>query len=238
MNVRIVEIIGRSTQGITLPFLCRGDDGLLYYVKGHGAGRSALIAEWIAGSLGKHLGLPIPDFKQATIPKELITFSARDDISELGAGTAFASQKVENADELTYLFIEQIDTALRAKILLFDWWVANGDRTLSEDGGNPNILWVHRDQNPYVIDHNNAFDETALADFWSHHIFAASRSAWTKTFRQDTERLMRTALTGFDQWWKDMPPEWTDDYTELTLQQVRTLMWRFETDPCIFWGAT
>ena len=237
MTIRIVEIVGRSTQGITRPFICRGDDGCLYFVKGSGAGRSSLICEWLAGHLGMRLGLPIPDFKQAMIPKELVTFSARDDIADLGAGTGFASQKIENADELSYLFIEQIDTALRAKILLFDWWTANGDRTLTEDGGNPNILWVHRDQKPYVIDHNNAFDETALADFWSRHIFAATRPAWTNTLRHDTERLMKAALTNLDQWWKDMPPEWTDDYSGFTLQQVKTLLWRFETDPAIFWEA-
>ena len=63
MTVNIVETISRSIQGITRPFVCRGDDGWLYYVKGHGAGRQALIAEWIAGNLGKRLGLPIPDFK-------------------------------------------------------------------------------------------------------------------------------------------------------------------------------
>ena len=40
MTVNIVEIIRRSTQGITRPFLCRGDDNWLYYVKGHGAGRA------------------------------------------------------------------------------------------------------------------------------------------------------------------------------------------------------
>jgi hypothetical protein len=42
----------------------------LYYVKAHGAGRQALIAEWIAGNLGKRLGLPIPDFKQAVMRKK------------------------------------------------------------------------------------------------------------------------------------------------------------------------
>jgi hypothetical protein len=233
----VTEVIGRSTQGITRPFLCRGDDGWLYYVKGNGAGRTSLIGEWIAGHLGTRLGLPIPDFKQALIPKELVQFSARDDIADLGAGTGFASQKIENADELTYLFIEQIDTALRAKILLLDWWTANGDRTLTEHGGNPNILWVHSDHKPYVIDHNNAFDETALADFWSQHIFASTRLAWTSPFRHAVEPLMKAALTNLDQWWKDMPPEWTDDYTRLNLQQVQTLLWRFETNPAIFWGA-
>ena len=103
MTVNIVEIISRSTQGITRPFLCRGDDNWLYYVKGHGAGRQALISEWIAGHLGKRLGLPIPDFKQAVIPAELIRLSAREEIADLGAGTGFASQLIQNTDELTYL---------------------------------------------------------------------------------------------------------------------------------------
>ena len=72
MTVNIVEIISRSTQGITRPFLCRGDDGCLYFVKANGAGRQALIAEWIAGHLGRRLGLPIPEFKQAVIPDDLV----------------------------------------------------------------------------------------------------------------------------------------------------------------------
>ena len=81
MTTRITEVTARSTQGITRPFICRGDDGWLYFVKGNGAGRSSLICEWIAGHLGMRLGLPIPDFKQAVMPKELVTLSARDDIA-------------------------------------------------------------------------------------------------------------------------------------------------------------
>ena len=58
---------------MTRPFLCRGDDGWLYYVKGNAAGHSSLICEWIAGQLGRRLGLPIPDFRLAIIPKDLVT---------------------------------------------------------------------------------------------------------------------------------------------------------------------
>ena len=115
MNVRIVEIIGRSTQGITLPFLCRGDDGKQYFVKGNGAGRRALISEWLAGHIGQRLGLSIPPFVQAVVPKELVQFSARDDIHQLGTGTGFGSRSVENVDDLAYLFVEQVDPKVRAK---------------------------------------------------------------------------------------------------------------------------
>jgi hypothetical protein len=236
MNVRIVEIIDRSTQGITKPFFCRGDDGLLYYVKGRHAGHSSLICEWIAGQLARRLGLPIPQFKLANIPRPLIELSARDDIADLGTVTGFASQKVENADELKYLFIEQIDVGLRARILLFDWWTANGDRILTEHGGNPNILWVHHEARPYIIDHNTAFDPTSLADFWQQHIFAACRTQWSDSFRRDSELLMKTALADLDHWWNVMPAEWTETGVEPTLDTVRNLLWRFETAPAIFWG--
>ena len=33
-TVVIEEVLGRSTQGMTRPFICRGDDGEIYYVKG------------------------------------------------------------------------------------------------------------------------------------------------------------------------------------------------------------
>jgi hypothetical protein len=233
---RIVEIAGRSTQGITRPFLCRADDSLFYYVKGNVAGRAALVAEWISGHLAQRLGLPIPQFKQVLIPERLVQFSARADIADLGAGTGFASHKVENANELTYLYIEQIDPTLRARILLFDWWVLNGDRTLSEHGGNPNILWVYHEHRPFIIDHNLAFDQTTLEDFWSCHIFATARNLWSNHFRRQWESVMKNALNDLETWWRAMPLQWTEVPGGPTLQQVRTLLSRFESDPDTFWG--
>jgi hypothetical protein len=32
MTIEIIEIMGRSRQGITRPFICRGDDGHVYFV--------------------------------------------------------------------------------------------------------------------------------------------------------------------------------------------------------------
>lgn len=36
-TTRLIEITARSVPGLTRPFLCRGEDGWLYYVKGKGA---------------------------------------------------------------------------------------------------------------------------------------------------------------------------------------------------------
>jgi len=236
MTVRIVEIISRSEQGITRPFLCRGEDGRQYFVKGGGAGRRALISEWLAGQIGLHLGLPIPNFQQMIISREIVEFSAREDIQELGAGTGFGSQLVENTDELAYLFIEQIDPKLRAKVLLYDWWVHNGDRTLSAEGGNPNLLWVHHDHRLYVIDHNLAFSEDDY--FWDQHIFRESRAMWTQEFIAEMEPVMGTALGQLAQWWGELPDEWLEVDTGLTLEVVRRLLSRYEDSSGIFWRAT
>ncbi|MEO7677745.1 MAG: HipA family kinase [Verrucomicrobiota bacterium] len=235
MSIRVVEIIGRSTQGITRPFLCRGDDGLQYFVKGHGAGRRALISEWIAGHLGQRLGLPIPPFAQMVIPPELIRFNARDDIHDLGAGVGFGSQLVSNVDELTYLYIEQIDSKLRARILLFDWWVCNGDRTLSPDGGNPNLLWSHSDQKLHVIDHNLAFEDSDLSGFWDEHIFQASASDWTDGFRVELGNVMKAALADMPEWWREMPEQWTEIDSGIKLSAVQKLLSRFDGNARTFW---
>src|SRR5215203_2985650 len=50
-------------EGGSLPGLVEADDDGLYVVKFRGAGQGprALVAEWVAGAIGQHLGLPVPD---------------------------------------------------------------------------------------------------------------------------------------------------------------------------------
>jgi HipA-like kinase len=144
---------------------------------------------------------------------------------------------VENVDELTYLFIEQADVQLRARILLFDWWVCNGDRTLSPDGGNPNLLWSHYDRKLHVIDQTLAFDPDVAA-FWDQHIFRANLCEWTPAFREEISRTMRAALSDVPQWWREMPEDWTETETGLTLDGARKLLSRFDENSRTFWRAT
>lgn len=233
--IRIVEIISRSEQGITRPFLCRGDNGKQYFVKASGAGRRALIAEWISGKVGSEIGLPIPPFEKVDISPDLIRFSARDDIHDLGAGIGFASERVENVDELSYVFIEQVEPELRARILLFDWWIRNGDRTLTENGGNPNLLWQHLTRKLSVIDQNLAFDGADTSGFWDEHIFARDWELWSEEFQQKAIKEMRNGLRKLDQWWHEMPGSWLEVESGLTLDTIQKMLWRFENESDIFW---
>lgn len=133
MTVEIVEIIGRAEQGVTKPFICRGEDNQIYFVKGQGAGMRSLICEWIAGQLGLLLGLPIAPFAFVEVPQELLAIAMRDDLAELGSGKAFGSRKV-SVVELSASHVEHVPAATQRDVLAFDWWVRNGDRSLGETG--------------------------------------------------------------------------------------------------------
>jgi hypothetical protein len=235
MKVQIVGVSSRSTQGITRPFLCKGENGLTYFVKGSGAGRRALICEWVAGRIGQDFGLPVPPFVQASVNSDLIRFSAREDINDLGEGTGFGSQIIENVDELPYLYIDQVAPELRAKVLLFDWWICNGDRTLTEEGGNVNLLWTHRDQRLHVIDHNLAFDEQTMTGFWDQHVFRDSARDWNDEFKIRMTSLMRRVAARIPDYWREMPAEWTEVDSGITLPHIKRVLSRFETNPERLW---
>jgi hypothetical protein len=232
--VRIVEILDRSVQGVTKPFLCKGEDGLLYFVKGNLAGRDALCREWLASQIAAKLGLPVPPFQLVRVPAELITFSARADKLELGGGVAFGSQRVEYADELRFSVIGEIEPALKARILLFDWWVRNGDRSLRATGGNPNLLWSAGTKKLYVIDHNLAFD-SQLTGVLDTHAFADARQLWDAAFRSAMTTKMASIVAELAAMWDTLPAEWIEDGSPLELEEVRAMLNRFQTNPDVFW---
>jgi len=145
----------------------------VYFVKGRSATRPGLIAEWLCARLGDAFGLPIAPFAIATVPDELIEADLTGWLRDLGAGEVFASRRV-NAIDLTDVHRDWVPQPLRRDVLAFDWWVRNGDRTLTAAGGNPNLLWNPAgDGSLVVIDHNLAFDvEFSEETFIELHVFA------------------------------------------------------------------
>lgn len=206
MSLSIVEIIKQADQGLSSPFLCRGDDGELYFVKGRASGRASLWAEWLAGHLGRSFGLPIPPFCIADVPAELIR-ECSPELSRLGSGPAFASRKVEAIQWLELAAAPNVDVELQRDILVFDWWLRNGDRTR----GNPNLLWHSGNRELVVIDHNQAFDKHfSTADFWAHHLFADRRDAVFSDLAEQARYAGRlaAALLVWEEACDNVPPEW------------------------------
>ncbi|EIU5252073.1 TPA: hypothetical protein L4623_005700 [Pseudomonas aeruginosa] len=242
-QVTAVEVIRQSEQGVSVrPFLVRGDDGNRYFVKGlHRAGGPSLISEVIAAELGGCLGLPIPDWRIMDIPQALIDFSPIDNIHDLSGGPAFASLQIENASELMWAGVQKIPVELRRKVLVFDWWVQNGDRSLGENGGNVNLL-LDSQGNLVVIDHNAAFDATLTAEqFGTYHVFRDQLShLHDLVTRQEYGRSLDAALMHWDRISALLPVEWIYRDRDEIDETIPTLRQRLETlhqfrDEC-FWG--
>ena len=240
MPIQIVEILGRAEQGRTLPFHCKGDDGNAYFVKGCGAGRRSLIAEYICGKLARAFGLPVPAFEIVDVPAELTEWAITEYANDLGTGLVFASKKLPHVQEFTFSQIPLVDTRLRRDILVFDWWVHNADRTLTALGGNPNLLWDHADKKLAVIDHNQAFDiEFNPFTFCQTHVFHAEVVGVFDDFveRLDYQSRLSAAFATFESACDNIPPEWwyVDDGvpTDFSLNAARDLLARFSNNQ--FW---
>ncbi len=244
MSVQIVEIMGRSTQGITRPFKCRGDDGHIYFVKGRGAGRRSQICEWIAGQLALRMGLPIAPFEIVDVPEELIRLDFSGELQDLGIGLAFGSRKL-SVVELSLSHLEHVPLDVQRDVLAFDWWVKNADRTLSELGGNPNLFWDIETQELVVIDHNQAFDGTfSPSAFVDVHAFCTEWPAlagdWDR--QQKLAARFEAAMADWTAICNTVPPEWwfldaeQTVRTDFDLDVTYQLLMEFQTPT--FWRLT
>lgn len=211
MSLTIVEVLERSVQGRTEPYVCRGDDGEVYFVKGRSATRRGLIAEWLCARLGEAFGLPIAPYAIAHVPEELIEADLTGWLRDLGAGNVFASRRV-NAVELTEAHRRLVPEAQRRDVIAFDWWVHNGDRNLTALSGNSNLLWNPADGGSLVvIDHNLAFDpEFSAADFVELHVFSDDISLMFSDFllRDVYTARFANALGIWEEACHNLPESW------------------------------
>jgi len=208
MTVQICEIIGRSEQGATLPFICRGDDGKIYFVKGIKAGRRSQVYEWIAGNLALALGLPIAPFEIVDIPDELIENNPI--YNDLGPGPAFGSQR-RRIMELNYAGVENVPEDLQRAVLAFDWWILNEDRTLTDFGGNPNLFWEPEHEELVIIDHNLAFDTVfSIENFKKIHVFSnqVDNLFNDALYRDEFSKKFKSSLNCVETFFDNIPEEW------------------------------
>lgn len=221
MHIQIEEIVGRATQGATLPFICRGDDGHFYFVKGRGAGKPSLIREWVAGNLASRFGLPVPPFAIVEVPESLIGLRWRTDLDDLGVGCAFGSRRLDaGLVELARIHLAAVPEALQRDVLAFDLWVRNADRSLGEAGGNPNLFWDQGSSALVVLDHNLAFDpEFSVDEFVVLHAFhgQVDKLQEGKDLQQSYSARFGHALEGWDDICAGIPDAWLFSDAEQTL---------------------
>ena len=150
-------------EGGSLPAIVEADDDGLYVIKFRGAGQGpkALIAELVAGEIGRTLGLPVPEIVFIELDPVLGRSEPDFEIQELikaSTGLNLALDFLPGALAFDALDVQPavVEPILASSILWFDAYVTNVDRTAR----NTNMLWWHRQLT--LIDHG--------ASLYFHHI--------------------------------------------------------------------
>jgi hypothetical protein len=155
--------------------------------------------------------LPVAPFEIVRIDDRLVTLSNLSDIADLGSGLAFGSRGIAQAQELQFNKVSDLDRTLRNDILVFDWWVRNGDRCMTSKGGNPNLMWDTLKDCLVVIDHNLAFEkEFDKKSFSETHIFSDSIGSLFSDFveRDRYEFRLHGLLENLDLILDSIPNAW------------------------------
>ncbi|EGU40879.1 hypothetical protein VII00023_08094 [Vibrio ichthyoenteri ATCC 700023] len=233
--VYIERIIRKMNQGQTGPYLCVGDDDNQYIVKGPNTTYQGLIHEWVCGRLGKVIGLPVPHFDIAYVDGSLLEYGRY----ELSEGYWFASRYEENIQDVPYQRLADLDVNGLKLLFLFDYWIKNGDRNLTEHGGNPN-LFIRSDLRSFIVlDHNLAFDPDYEDNFHNLKNLHVGSSAWfseqRSLFDPNTyEELLERCFGELNSIIDSVPKEWVECCAENgVFEDIRVTLSRFRTQA--FW---
>jgi hypothetical protein len=150
-------------EGGSLPAIVEADDLGTYVLKfrGAGQGRKALVAELVAGEIGRHLGLPVPEIVLVRLDPDLGRSEPDPEIQDLlkaSAGLNLALDYLPGSLGFDPL-VEPPGPELASSIAWFDALVTNVDRTPR----NTNLLVWHR--RLWLIDHG--------ASLYFHHNWPA-----------------------------------------------------------------
>jgi len=141
-------------EGGSLPAIVEADDDGMYVLKFRGAGQGpkALIAELVAGEIGRALGLPVPEIVFVELHPDLARTEPDPEIQDLiraSAGLNLALDYLPGSVTFDPV-AEKVNADLASMIVWFDAYLTNVDRTPR----NANLLMWHR--RLWLIDHGAA----------------------------------------------------------------------------------
>jgi HipA-like kinase len=141
-------------EGGSLPAIVEADDEGMYVLKFRGAGQgpNALVAELLAGEVGRLIDLPIPEIVFIDLPADLGRTEPDSEIQSLIKGSAGLNIGLDYLPGSSSFdpLIHEPDRRLASAIVWFDAYLCNVDRTPR----NVNMLIWHR--RLWLIDHGAA----------------------------------------------------------------------------------
>jgi hypothetical protein len=153
-TVTATRYITPLREGGSLPALIEADDGEQYVMKFAGAGQGvkALVAELIAGEIGRTLGLPIPELVLVELEAGFGLNEPHEEIQDLlkaSIGLNLGVRYLPSAFAYNRL-LPPPDPIFASEIVWFDAYITNVDRTPR----NVNMLIWH--DKLWLIDHGAA----------------------------------------------------------------------------------
>lgn len=154
-TVAVTRYVTPLREGGSLPAIVEADDDGTYVLKFRGAaqGPKALIAELVAGEIGRALGLPVPEIVLAGVDAALGRSEGDPDIQNLlqaSTGLNLALDYLPGSLAYDPLVGPFPEATLASAVVLFDALVTNVDRTAR----NTNMLIWH--QRLWLVDHGAA----------------------------------------------------------------------------------
>jgi hypothetical protein len=219
-TVRATRYVTPLREGGSLPAIVEADDDGLYVVKFRGAGQGprALIAELVAGELGRHLGLPVPEIVFIELDPAFGRNEGDFEIKALldnSAGLNVGLDFLPGSIAYDPVAPHRPGPDLASRIVWFDAYVTNVDRTPR----NTNLLLWHRQL--YMIDHGASlyfhhawrdWESAARAPFApiSQHVLLPLATALPEADRELSARLDRATVERIlalvpDEWLGDVP---------------------------------
>jgi hypothetical protein len=180
-TVNITRYVTPLREGGSLPAIVEADDDGLYVLKFRGAGQGplALVAELIAGEIGRLLGLPVPEIVFAkldgAIGRNEPDFEIKD-LIQASVGLNLGLDFLPGSLPFDPAASPRVEPELAAAIVWFDAYISNVDRTAR----NTNMLWWHK--RLYLIDHG--------ASLYFHHNWGEPRAQARAPFKPIKDHVL------------------------------------------------
>jgi hypothetical protein len=168
-------------EGGSLPGLVEADDDGLYVVKFRAAGQGprALVAEWLAGEIGRALGLRVPEIVAIEVDGSLGDAEPDEELQDLvrrSGGLNLGLDFLPGALGFNPGAAPEVDPAIAAAIVWLDAFTTNPDRSVA----NPNLLVWHG--RTWLIDHGAAL--------YVHHTWRDPDAHAERAFERSREHVL------------------------------------------------